>query len=206
MRIKSVAAHPKRGGQHRITMEDGRAITVSEGALTAFYLYPGKEIEETELEALMEADGRQKVRDRAMRLLDYRAMSRKELFNKLVEKGEDREQAEEAADWLVEIGQIDDAEHAGRILRHYAGKGYGRKRIEQELRRRGIEKEHWDIAFMEMPEESGSAVDQFIQSKLRGEMPDRKEEKRVTDALLRRGYSWDEAGAALRRYKESLEE
>jgi len=55
-----------------------------------------------------------------------------------------------------------------------------------------------------MPADTDDVIDQFIQSKLRGEIPDRKEEKRVTDALMRRGYGWDEIGAAMRRYKDGV--
>jgi len=206
MIISSITPHPKRPAQHQLTLEDGRVITVREGALTQFFLYPGKDIAEAELESLLEANDQQKVRSRALRLLDYRAMSRKELIDKLVEKGEDPELAADAADWLLEIGQLDDAEYAASIVRHYGAKGYGRRRIESELWRRGIEKDDWDAAFLELPEEAerDALIDQFIRSKLRGAIPDRKEEKRVTDALARRGYAWDEVGAAMRRYRESL--
>ena len=143
------------------------------------------------------------LRKRALKLLDYRAMSRRELIDKLVQKGEDAEAVEEAVDWLVEMGLLHDAHYAEMVVRHYAAKGYGQKRIEQELWRRGIEKDLWHIALEELPN-GDDAVDRFIQSKLRGEMPDQREEKRVADALARRGYNWDEINAGLRRYKETL--
>jgi len=205
MRITSVTPHPKHASQYEVGLENGETLTVREGALTQFYIYPGKALSEEAKQALLDANEAQKVKSRAIRLLDHRAMSRKELIDKLVGKGENRDLAEEAADWLVEIGQLNDPEYAGNIVRHYAAKGYGRKRIEQELWRRGIEKDIWDVALMEMPDDTDDAIDQFIQSKLRGEMPDRKEEKRVTDALMRRGYGWDEIGAAMRRYRDGLE-
>ena len=145
----------------------------------------------------------EQVRKRAVELLGRRAMSRQELVDKLVSKGEEREAAEETADWLVEVGLLNDADYAGMVVRHYGAKGYGRLRIEQELRRRGIEKDLWDGAFTEMPE-AFDALDRFIASRFRGETPDRSEEKRVADALRRRGYSWDEISAGLRRYLDGL--
>jgi len=206
MIIKSVMPHPKHASQHVILLENGESLTVSEGALTQFYIYPGKDLSEEVKEALMTANIEQEIRNRALRLLDSRAMSRKELIDKLVQKGEDRERATAVADWLVDMGQLCEAEYAGSIVRHYAAKGYGRKRIEQELWRRGVEKELWEQALHEMPTDTDETIDRFIETKLRGEIPDRKEEKRVTDALMRRGYGWDEIRLALRRYVESVEE
>ena len=140
---------------------------------------------------------------RALEILGRRAMSRRELIDKLVQKGEDESAAEAAADWLVEKRFLDDADYAAQIVHHYAGKGYGRQRVAQELWRRGIEKDLWDAALEERPA-GDEALDRFIESKLRGRDPDKKEEKRVADALCRRGYNWDEIREGLRRYRESL--
>jgi len=144
------------------------------------------------------------LRKRALKLLDYRPMSRRELIDKLVQKGEEKEAAAEAVDWLIEVGLLNEGIYAEQVIRHYAAKGYGKHRIEQELWRRGVAKELWDGAFQEMPD-GDDAIDRFIQSKLRGEAPDQREEKRVVDALCRRGYSWDEINQAMRRYKDSLD-
>ncbi|MCL2587894.1 MAG: recombination regulator RecX [Oscillospiraceae bacterium] len=143
------------------------------------------------------------LRRRALEMLNRRAMSRRELMEKLVQKGETKEAAEATAEWIAEMRLLDDESYAEEIVRHYAAKGYGQKRIEQELWRRGIEKDLWDTALEAMPEEDDS-LDRFIQLKLRGVDPDKKEEKRLADALARRGYSWDEISAGVRRYREGL--
>jgi len=143
------------------------------------------------------------LRRRALEILGRRPMSRRELIDKLIQKGETAETAGVAVDWLVELRLLDDAAYAEQVVRHYAAKGYGRQRVEQELWRRGIGKDLWDTALQEMPEEN-DALDRFIQSKLRGQEPDQKEEKRVADALCRRGYNWDEIRDGLRRYKDAL--
>ena len=140
---------------------------------------------------------------RALEILGRRAMSRRELVDKLVQKGEDKAAAELAADWLVEMRLLDDADYAEQIVRHYAAKGYGRQRVAEELWRRGIGRDLWDAALLEMPE-GDEALDRFIQAKLRGSEPDKQEEKRVADALRRRGYDWDAISEGLRRYRESL--
>jgi len=150
-------------------------------------------------------DETERLRKRAVQLLDRRAMSAKELLDKLIQKGEDPHQAEDAVHWLAEIGLLCDASYAEQVVGHYGGRGYGRRRIQQELWRRGVSRDLWETALEALPEERDD-LDRFIRQKLRGEIPDRKEEKRVADALVRRGYTWDEISAGMRRYLESVEE
>jgi len=152
-----------------------------------------------------QTDEMERIRKRAVQLLDRRAMSAKELMDKLTQKGEDPHQAEDAVHWLVEIGLLCDASYAEQVVRHYGDRGYGRRRIQQELWRRGVSRDLWEVALETLPEERDD-LDRFIQAKLRGEIPDRREEKRVADALARRGYTWDEISAGMRRYLESVEE
>ena len=59
---------------------------------------------------------------------------------------------------------------------------------------------------MEGLEESDDAIDRFVASRLgRIESPDQKDIKRVSDALVRRGYSWSDIADALRRYTDTLD-
>ena len=55
----------------------------------------------------------------------------------------------------------------------------------------------------EAPEDG---IDAFIRQKLRGRQPDARELKRVSDALARRGYRWEDIKSGLRRYGAELEE
>ena len=49
-------------------------------------------------------------------------------------------------------------------------------------------------------------MDAFLQSKLRGRIPDEKEKRRLTNVLLRRGFPWGEVRAAWERLNEALAE
>lgn len=138
---------------------------------------------------------------KALSLLDRRDYSRAELLQKLAEKGYTDAAAADAVDRLVELGFVDDARYAPIVVRHYAAKGYGAQRIRGELRRRGIPKELWDAAMAEMPAQD-ETVDRLLRARLKGADPgDRAALKRATDALLRRGYGWDEISAAVERLK-----
>ena len=145
------------------------------------------------------------AKERALALLNRRDYSRGELLKKLLEKGEEPEAAEAAVERLAELGFVDDARYARLIVRHYAAKGYGARRVKQELHHRGIPPELFDEAMEQMPEQD-ETVDRLLRSRLKSEAPDRGELKKASDFLLRRGYSWDEVRAALRRYNASIEE
>ena len=79
-----------------------------------------------------------------------------------------------------------------------AAKGYGPRRIRDELYRRRIPRELWDEALSGLPEQDGT-IDKLLRARLRSENPDRAELKRAADALLRRGFSWDEIKEAVER-------
>ena len=146
------------------------------------------------------------AKKRALWLLDKRDYSRHELIGKLTEKGYTDAAAEAAVDRLAELGFVDDARYAPIVVRHYAAKGYGARRVQAELQRRGIPKELWDAALEEMPAQDNT-VDHLLRARLRGADPvDRAALKRATDALLRRGYSWDDITAAVERLREENEE
>ena len=147
-------------------------------------------------------DSVEAAKQKALSLLDRRDYSRAELLKKLAEKGYEDAAACAAVDRLVELGFVDDARYAPIVVRHYAAKGYGAQRVRGELQRRGIPKELWDAAMAEMPEQD-ETVDRLLRAKLKGADPgDRAALKRATDALLRRGYGWDEIGAAVERLRE----
>jgi len=136
-------------------------------------------------------------------MLDKRDYARGELLEKLVEKGEPREEAEAIVDRLTELGFLDDARYAGLVARHYAAKGCGRRRIEAELFRRRVPRELWDAALEVLPP-SDSTLDSLLQNRLRGASPDdRAAVRRASDALLRRGFSWEEIRDALERCRQN---
>ena len=144
------------------------------------------------------------AKKRALRLLERRDYSRKELILKLTEKGEPLADAEAVADRMMELGVINDERYSRMLVRHYAGKGYGTCRIKQELYRHGIHTDLWEEAMEEFPSQE-EIMDKLLRSKLRSSDPDPKEIKKATDALLRRGFSWSEVSACKQRVLEDFD-
>jgi len=142
------------------------------------------------------------TKKRALKILGNRNFSEKEMIKRLVSKGESQEDSEEAVAWLVEMGYINDSDYATLIVRHYASKGYGEARVRDELYKRGIPRDLWDenLAMLD-GEESADAAFEFLKKKLRGSN-DKDDLRRASDALVRRGFSYDGARAAVNRYLE----
>ena len=198
MRIDRIQASKHKRGRVLVFLEDGACLKVTEQELLDFGLRAGDDLNEGALETLKEAAGVSNVKATAADLIGKRAMSRRDLERKLREKGASEADARYAAEWLEAIGAINDADYAALLVRHYGEMGYGPQRVRDKLYEKGVPRELWDEALDQLPE-GGEQIDRFLQSKLRGRTPDEKEKKRLTDALLRRGYSWGDVKSAWNR-------
>lgn len=180
-------------------------LKVTENEVVAFALYPGRSLEEEELQRLKAAGGLSAAKALGARMLGERPLSRRELIRRLTEKGTDPEDAQAAADWLEELGALNELEYARSIVRHYTARGYGAQKLRQEFQRRGVPRELWDQALEEQSDPVDRVVS-FLDKKLRGQIQDPKLLKRATDALLRRGFRWEEIRTGLARYGAEIEE
>ena len=198
MRIDRIEASKHKRGRVLVFLEDGACLKITEQELLDFGLRAGDELDKPTLDRLKEAAGVSNVKATAADLIGTRAMSRRDLERKLQEKGASEAEARYAAEWLEAIGAINDADYAALLVRHCAQLGYGPARIRDKLYEKGVPRELWEDALDTLPDQSED-VDRFLRSKLRGELPDEKEKKRLTDALLRRGFSWGDVRAAWNR-------
>lgn len=147
----------------------------------------------------------QRALNAAGRQLSYRALSEAALRDKLLEKGHAEDAAEYAIAWLLERGLLNDMELAEASVRSYIRKGYGYRRIRQELRHRGIPA---DVAAQVMEgysEDTGQMV-KLLEKRLRGDLSDRKEVQKAVAALQRRGFRWGDIRRALDDYGAQLDE
>ena len=198
MRIDRIEASKHKRGRVLVFLEDGACLKITEQELLDFGLRAGDELDKPTLDRLKEAAGVSNVKATAADLIGKRAMSRRALERKLQEKGASEAEARYAAEWLEAIGAINDADYAALLVRHCAQLGYGPARIRDKLYEKGVPRELWEDALDTLPDQSED-VDRFLRSRLRGGLPDEKEKKRLTDALLRRGFSWGDVRAAWNR-------
>ena len=200
MRISKLSASKHKKGRILVQLEGGELLRVGEREVAVFGLYAGKELTAEEKTALENAARESGLKDRALSLLTARPLSRKELTDRLLERADaTEEEAEAVADELERLGLLNDRAYAETLVRHYSAKGYGPYRLREELRRRGVPRAYWDEVLEEL-DDPAEAIDALLRQKLRGRTVDRKELKRAFDYLARKGYSWNDISAALRRY------
>lgn len=206
MRISKLSPAKGDKGRFLVACEGGALLRVGEREVVSLALYAGKELTAEETAELERAARESGLRDHALDLLAARPMSRKGLTDRLREKRAATEaEAEAVADELERLGLLNDGEYAKALVRHYADKGYGPYKLREELYRRGVPRALWEEALREA-EDPAEAIDALVRQRLRGKAPDRKEFKRVSDALARRGYRWSDIRAALTRYGADLQE
>ncbi len=192
-------------GKFIVGFSDGSEMKLNLDTVADLSLFKGREIEDEEFSLFQSRAALSSCKERALRIIGARPFSKKELFDRLVEKGELPDNAEECIEWLTGLHYLDDAQYASMIVRHYAVKGYGIQKIKSELYRHGVPKALWDEAIEDMPETDDKAYE-LLRRKLKSDEPDRAELKKATDMLFRRGFTWDEIKAAVNRFNAERSE
>ena len=188
MRIDSLKTTPDRAGRYWVSFDDGSKLALYRQTVEDFGLYPGLELSEEQAEKLKTAAGQMSAKMRAVRIISAASVSRKDLEERLVRKGEDPAQAKEAVQWMEELHLVDDRNTAEQVVHSCISKGYGLARAKQALYEKRIPKEYWDDALADYPDQLDKIVS-FLRSRVDADS-DEKQVKRAIDALLRRGHSY----------------
>ena len=196
MRIDALKTTPDRAGRYWITLETGKKMALYRQTVEDFALYSGKELSDEEWKALQDHAGRISAKMRAVRIVSASSVSKRDLQDRLVRKGEDPEQAKQAVQWMEDLHLVNDRNTAEQVVHSCISKGYGLQRAKQALYEKRIPKEYWDEALEDYPDQMEKILS-FLRSRLDEESTDR-EVKRAVDALLRRGHSYGTIREALK--------
>ena len=180
-------------------LEGGDLLRLTGDALLRFGLQEGMDLSAEDVVKLKEAARNYQIRSCGANIVSSRMVSKKELTDRLARRGATEEEAADTADWLEDLGALDDAAYAAAVARHYSRIGYGKLRVRQELQRRGIDRALWDAALEEMPE-GEATIESLLQSRLKGRVPDRDEGRKLAAMLQRRGFTWQEIRPVLSRF------
>ena len=202
MRIDSISQSPDRTGRFLVKFSDGSTMKLYRQTVEDFRLYPGMELES--LDALRESAGSYSAKMRAVRIVSASAVSKRDLENRLVRKGEDPGQAKEAVEWMAELNLVDDRQTARQIVERCIYKGYGLQRAKQALYEKQIPKNLWEEALESYPDQT-DAITRFLEQRIK-DPSDPKQVKRAIDAALRRGHGYGQIKGALEQIGSELEE
>lgn len=180
-------------------------MTVDRDFIAASEYCENMEIDEEELAELEKAVSSRRAFNKAVDLLSRRDHAKGELLVKLRQKGF-ADGAEQALEKLEGYGYIDDR----RFALNYANelirlKGFGKRRIVQELFKKGVERDVIDEVVSELEFDSESLVS-IIERKYSRYLGDEKGVRRTINSLVRMGYGFSEIKEALAEVQQSLEE
>ena len=204
MRIDLLKTTPDRAGRYWVTFDDGTRMGLYRQTVEDFGLYTGLELTEGEYERLCTAAGAMSAKMRAVRIVSASSVSRRDLEDRLVRKGEDPEQAKEAVRWMEDLHLVDDRKTAEQVVHSCISKGYGLARAKQDLYEKRIPREYWDEALAEYPDQMDAIVS-FLRSRL-GDQWEQRDLRRAMDALVRRGHSYPQIRKGLQQLSLDLED
>jgi len=150
--------------------------------------------------------------DRALKLLGFRAQSAAELRRQLLRKGEPLVDVEAAIDRLRDQRYLDDADFARQFARSkLIAAGASRRRIVQELSRRGVARDVANRAVDELRDADGvdptAAVRRVAEKKWKslGRFDDFTRRRRLYAFLARRGFDPDEIKDVMNTLGEEID-
>ncbi len=177
--------------------DDGTVMRLYRQTVQDFGLYAGLELSDTEFKNLQESAGAMSAKMRAVRIVAASGVSKGDLQQRLIQKGETPKHAKQAVQWMSDMDLVDDQKTAEHIVQRCIHKGYGVARAKQALFEKRIPKEYWASVLEDYPDQSDSIVS-FLQSRLLKSRDERSLRKAI-DALIRRGHSYSEIRKGLDR-------
>lgn len=148
-------------------------------------------------------DTYEKVKEKALRLLEFRSHSEFELTQKLRHQGAKDEHIEDTLDFCRRYGFVNDKAYAQRKAADLINlKKYGLRRVKSELKAKGISNIIIDEVMIEFDtDEECDVLVGLVEKKLRGDFADKNSERCIR-YFIYRGYDIYDIRNAMNIVKE----
>ena len=206
MIISAIVPSHRKEGRFDVQVDGRHFATVSLDTVERLELGVGVALDPARERQLLEAAEALAVYDRALNMLAAQGRSSRDLRRRLIQKGEPAPLVDQAIARLTTIGLLDDAQFARSLARSKAvGQGASKRRVEQDMFKRGVARDVAAEAIAEVFEEE--AVDEAenaesaARKKLRslGGLDAETRRRRLYGFLARRGYAPDVIRTTLER-------
>lgn len=189
-------------GRYKVYIEDRPAFVLYRGELNRLGIREGEEITEGNLREIQEEILPLRAKKRAMNLLQKREYTTAALREKLRDGEYPEACVEEAVAYVESYGYVDDLRYARDFIVYNLDRK-SRTRIEQDLMRKGIQKDTVRAVFEEL-EEEGTRQDEasmirtlLDKKKYDAKSADAQEKQRMYAFLYRKGFHADAINRAL---------
>jgi regulatory protein len=205
MVITAITTAPRRTGRFDVLVDGTVVATLSIEAIERLQLSVGALVDERIEAAIVREAAIVATYDRALNMIALRARAAAELRRLLVRKGEPAEFVDVAIERLLRAGFLDDHSFATQFVRTKAvGAGLPRRRLQQELARRGVARDVADSAIAEVFSDEQideeETIDRVARKKLRSltKLDVQVQRRRLFAFLARRGYNSDDIARTVR--------
>jgi regulatory protein len=207
--ITAITPHVRKPGRFAVHIDGRFDFTLSLEAIERLRLGLGTVVDDRTAHAVEREAAVLATFDRALDMLASRARSSAELRRLLVRKGEPADQVNVVIERLLASGLLDDALFARQFTRSKAlGAGLSRRRLQQELARKGVPRDVSDDAIDEVLAEEhiddSTSIERVARKKLRtlSRFDIATKRRRLYAFLARRGYDVDDISRVLRDVME----
>jgi regulatory protein len=192
-KIEIQKKNPKRKS---IYLDQTFAFGLDEETLFKHGLRVGDHLTDEEIEKILQTEEKKKAKEIALNFLSYRARSEKEISQKLKTKGFSQKDVEEVITDLRRVNLLDDYEFACQWIKdRLKNRPRGIALLKQELNNKGIIKETIEKALDEhYPQEYEVKIATELMRKREKRykaLEKKLARKRMSDFLLRRGFSYE---------------
>ncbi len=190
------------GKKLKAVLSNGRTIYIDSETAYKYRVDTTTEYSDEEFEEILCDSEYNLTKNRAFNILEYRAHSKKELFDKLCQKT-DEDTAWAVVEKMCELGLVDDKMLLRDKLENLLNvKKHGIKRAMNDLLLRGFDREEIEETIEEMEYDEYSVLCEIIEHKYADDLPesDLKERQKIVAALMRRGFSYDDIKSAMAEF------
>lgn len=205
--VTRLVAQKKNPNRVSVFIDEAFAFGVHVDLIVEFGLHKGQALTVAAQQRLVAADHGRAARGVAMGYLGYSSRTEHEVRQKLLRSEFSEAVAEDTVARLRELGYLDDAAYARSYVEaRFRNRGYGPGRLRSDLLRRGVAAALIDAALAEMIDQDDvvEAARHHAEKRwprLAAETDARKRRKKLSDYLVRRGFSYD----IVRRVIDELE-
>jgi regulatory protein len=200
--ITEIETQKRNEDRVNIYLDGTFAFGLKKEVLLQHHLHKGDQISDHLIDEVLLSEEKSRAKEKALRLLSYRARSIEELRKKLLENNYSERTVHRVIEDLLHVGLLDDQAFAETYARsRMVQRPVGRRLLRQELLMKGIpeeiaEKSVEEVYNKQTEEEVAELLIKKRMKRYSGEEP-QKIRKKLSNFLFQRGFNWDVISAVL---------
>ncbi len=194
--VEIIKIEKTKKGFYALFSKEGFLFSVDDETLVSKGIKIGSLFDESQISDIMETREWRACFGSALNYLSFKSQSAKTLYDKLTKKYS-KEVCAEVISKLIEERLLDDSEYAKNLCEYYVQKGFGKKRIENELYKKGISREISKEVLADIVLDERSAIRELVERKYKAKLCEKNGRAKVFAALARAGYSYSEINSVL---------